>query len=387
MNKDNLYEIAIIGGGISSSVFASNYIKNDTKGRIAIIENGRNLGGRSSTRNSISNKGWRLNHGAPNFNICNSSNNKLLKAFIQELLDKNIIQHDNSDLVELNTNTKFDSKINYEFYDGENYIPTSSMSELSEEIISLNNLRNQIDYFFETLIYKLEFKNNNWILTSNNGYKFKSKFLVCTSNLLLHKRSLQILKIDQIPLRNAIAKNKEESIDAILHILNKQNYIQRLTFLIYTNSKYSYKDNYKKKYRYFILSNLLEEKFGFERVIFQRQENNKLGIVVHTRNVELINDFFQSNNIERFKRYLLLKFNELFDKNPLINKLIDFQDISVMNWRASQPSGVAIPEYLQVCEKYNIGFCGDWFSFEGFGRTEGAILSALELNIKINSMY
>ena len=91
MNKDNLYDIAIIGGGISSSVFASNYIKNDTKGRIAIIENGRNLGGRSSTRNSISNKGWRLNHGAPNFNICNSSNNKLLKAFIQELLDLSLI--------------------------------------------------------------------------------------------------------------------------------------------------------------------------------------------------------------------------------------------------------------------------------------------------------
>ena len=58
-----------------------------------------------------------------------------------------------------------------------------------------------------------------------------------------------------------------------------------------------------------------------------------------------------------------------------------------MLWRASQPYGVEIPENLQVCEKFNICFCGDWFSFEGFGRIEGAILSALKLSNKINSLY
>ena len=79
MFNDTFYDLAIIGGGISSCVFASTHLKNGFKGRIAIIENGRNLGGRSSTRNSISNSGWQLNHGSPNFNICNSTNNDLLK--------------------------------------------------------------------------------------------------------------------------------------------------------------------------------------------------------------------------------------------------------------------------------------------------------------------
>ena len=55
MVKDNLYDIGIIGGGISSCVFTSTHIKNGFKGSIAIIENGRNLGGRSSTRYSLSN--------------------------------------------------------------------------------------------------------------------------------------------------------------------------------------------------------------------------------------------------------------------------------------------------------------------------------------------
>ena len=58
-----------------------------------------------------------------------------------------------------------------------------------------------------------------------------------------------------------------------------------------------------------------------------------------------------------------------------------------MIWRSSQPKGVGIPEYLQVCENHKIGFCGDWFGLEGFGRIEGAILSALKLSCKINSLY
>ena len=50
-----------------------------------------------------------------------------------------------------------------------------------------------------------------------------------------------------------------------------------------------------------------------------------------------------------------------------------------MKWRASQPSGPAVPLSLQFSRKYRIGFCGDWFEGEGFGRIEGSILSALIL--------
>ena len=50
-----------------------------------------------------------------------------------------------------------------------------------------------------------------------------------------------------------------------------------------------------------------------------------------------------------------------------------------MRWRASQPYGVPVPISLQFCRNYNIGFCGDWFEEEGFGRIEGAIASGLRL--------
>ena len=384
MINDTFYDIAIIGGGISSCVFSSFHLKNGYQGRFAIIENGRNLGGRSSTRNSISNSGWQLNHGSPNFNICNSNNNELLKTFIQELLDSKIIQSDPSDLIELYEDPRDQKKIICDFHSCENYISNSSMSDLSKNILNHNNLKNQVDFYFQTLIVKLNYENNCWILTSKKGYKFKTKFLVCSSNLILHKRSLDILNINQIPLRKAIPINHDKKIDSILNLLNEQEYIQRLTFLIYTKSNYCYKDNYKKKFRYFLLSKLLENKFKFERIIFQKQIKDQLGIVLHTRNIEFINEYFQCQNKEIFKNKLLEKFNQIFDKNLYINKLIDYQDISIMIWNASQPSGLGIPENLQVCENFNIAFCGDWFDLEGFGRIEGAILSALKLSYKIS---
>ena len=72
MKSDLTYDLLIIGGGISACVFASQYLKNNNTKKIALIEIGRGLGGRSSTRISKRFKGWKLNHGAPNFNISNT---------------------------------------------------------------------------------------------------------------------------------------------------------------------------------------------------------------------------------------------------------------------------------------------------------------------------
>ena len=56
-----------------------------------------------------------------------------------------------------------------------------------------------------------------------------------------------------------------------------------------------------------------------------------------------------------------------------------------MKWRASQPAGCAVPLSIQLNRKYRIGFCGDWFEGEGFGRIEGSILSAFILEEKFKT--
>jgi len=378
------YDLLIIGGGISSCVFASKFLQNNATKKVALIEIGRGLGGRSSTRVSKRFEGWKLDHGAPNFNISNSKNNILLKSYIDELLENKFIKIDDSDVFFLNEDSNLETIKESEFSCGVNYQSLDSMSHLSQKITEFNNLKGKIDFYFETLIDDLNFNDKEWVLTSKNGDKFKSKFLICSTNLLLHKRSLNILNVNQIPLRKAIPINNDKKIDLLLNFLNKQSFIPRLTFLIYTNDKYSYKDFYSKKQRYFYLKNNLENKFKFERIIFQLQDNNKLGIVIHSKNIEFINSYINSKDEEVFKQKIIKNFNELFEENSLINKLTFNEKISIMKWRASQPYGCAVPLSLQIIRKYKIGFCGDWFEGEGFGRIEGSILSALILEKKIN---
>ena len=302
-----------------------------------------------------------------------------MKSYIDELLENNFIKIDDSELVTLDEKFNLVSPIKSEFSSGINYLSVYSMSQLSKNIIESNNLRELIDFYFETLIVDLKFTNNIWTLTSKNGDKFKSKYLICSTNLLSHKRSLKILNINQIPLRKAIPKNQDKKIDLLLNFLDKQSFIPRLTFLIYTNENYSYKDCYSKKNRYFYLKKNLETKYKFERVIFQRQDNNNLGIVIHTKNIDFINSYLNTKNAHLFKQKIISNFNKVFEDNPYINQLARDEQISIMKWRASQPDGCAVPLSLQYSKKYRIGFCGDWFEGDGFARIEGSILSALIL--------
>ncbi|KGG06833.1 NAD(P)-binding protein [Prochlorococcus marinus] len=378
------YDLVIIGGGISACVFASRYLKNNITKKIALIEIGRGLGGRSSTRISKRFKGWKLNHGAPNFNISNSKNNLLLKSYIDELLENKFIKIDDSDTFFLNKDLNSETQKISKFSCGINYLSLDSMSQLSQKIIKSNNLKGKIDFYFETLIVDLKFDDNEWVITSKNGDTFKSNYLICSTNLLLHKRSLKILDTNQIPLRKAIPINNDKKIDSLLNFLEEQSFIPRLTFLIYTNENYSFKDFYSKKQRYFYLRKNLENKYKFERIIFQLQDNNKLGIVVHSKDIDFINSYINSKDEEVFKQKIITNFNKLFEENSVINKLSLDVKISIMKWRASQPSGMAVPLSLQFSRKYRIGFCGDWFAGDGFGRIEGSIFSALMLEKKIN---
>ena len=122
-------------------------------------------------------------------------------------MENKYIKIDDSEIFFLNEDSNLESIKKSQFSCGVNYLSIDSMSELSKKIIESGNLKGQIEFFFETLIVDLKFNDNEWVLTSKNGDKFKSKYLICSTNLLLHKRSLKILNVNQIPLRKAIPIN------------------------------------------------------------------------------------------------------------------------------------------------------------------------------------
>ena len=59
-----------------------------------------------------------------------------------------------------------------------------------------------------------------------------------------------------------------KKIDLLLNFLEEQTFIPRLTFLIYTNENYNYKDYYSKKQRYFYLKNKLEKNINLKGLFF-----------------------------------------------------------------------------------------------------------------------
>ena len=102
--------------------------------------------------------------------------------------------------------------------------------------------------------------------------------------------------------------------------------------------------------------------------------------------MDVIDSYINEKNENIFKQTIIKKFNNLFESNASINQLNGNEYISIMKWRASQPASIGVPLSLQLCKDYKIGFCGDWFEGEGFGRVEGSILSALILANKFNNL-
>ena len=383
----NIYDLVVIGGGISSSTFIANILKQGYKGKIAVVESGRGLGGRCSTRYRYKDKKLAINHGCPNFNIKNFQKDILLDNFIKELLDKKLIKSLNNSVFEIDENYKFSKNFDNEFYFGNIYTSTTNMSKLVENIIHLNNSRDQIDFYFETLIINLNFHSELWHILSNKNKEITGKFLVCSSNLLLHKRSLEILNVAEIPLRKAINKKNNNKINEIIKLANNQEYIKRINFLIFTKKNYNLEGIFNKDIIHFTFNQKAQKDIGFERIIFQRQFDNSLGIVLHTMNMESILNKFGREDKNILYKYLSNKLNTFLIKNHIAFKDLLLDDISRMNWRASQPIGEGIPERLQLCEEYNIGFCGDWIQLEGYGSVYGAILSGLKLSNKFIEFY
>tara|TARA_Y100001978_G_scaffold172704_1_gene163189 strand:+ start:332 stop:643 length:312 start_codon:yes stop_codon:yes gene_type:complete len=96
---------------------------------------------------------------------------------------------------------------------------------------------------------------------------------------------------------------------------------------------------------------------------------------------------YEREDKEILYQYISNKLNNFLVENHISLKNLIFDDISRMNWRASQPIGKGVPESLQLCEEYNIGFCGDWIQLEGYGNVSGAILSGLKLSNKFIEFY
>tara|TARA_Y100001968_G_C19162004_1_gene621318 strand:- start:171 stop:758 length:588 start_codon:yes stop_codon:yes gene_type:complete len=188
---------------------------------------------------------------------------------------------------------------------------------------------------------------------------------------MAHPRCLSILKTKSLPLRDAISLGKDEVVDALLRETKKQNFIKRKTYILYVSNN-KFVQNFNHQYLQICFSSIIKDNLNFERIVFYKQSDESIIIVLHCSN---INELIEINidNIVKYLISIFLKYQifvDLFSEAILIDK---------MDWRASQPLDNLLSKELQWSSISNIGFCGDWFASNSCGGVESAIQSSIRL--------
>ncbi len=362
----NIYDFIVIGAGISGCTFASLLNKRFSDLSILLVEHGRRIGGRATTRKSRKNKILDYDHGLPSINLSEHASEDILDL-VSPLINSKKLVDISKDVLSINefgvlrkvvTNDKI-------------YRSSPFMANFCEEIINQSINPKKINFLFQTLTKSIKRINDLWEIRVNNRRLIKSKNLILSSSLIAHPRCLNILKINSLPLRDAFIPGKDKIVDTLIKETSKLTYIMRRIYIFYV-SNLSLSQNFNHQYLQITFSTLIKEASNFERIIFQRQSDGSIIIALHCsfiNNIFDINiDYITKSLISLFANYQI--FLDLFLQASLIDK---------MDWRASQPLNHLLSKELQWSNNSKIGFCGDWFDLNSCGGVETAMSSSLRL--------
>ncbi|AIQ96207.1 NAD(P)/FAD-dependent oxidoreductase [Prochlorococcus sp. MIT 0801] len=361
-----IYDFIVIGAGISACTFASLLNKKSPDISILLVEHGRRIGGRATTRQSRKNKILEYDHGLPSINFSKHVSEDILKL-VSPLIESKKLLDISKDILLINEFGLLSKALNANLI----YRSSPLMVNFCEEIINQSINRKKINFSFQTLIKSIKHINDIWEVKANNGILIKSKNLILSSSLIAHPRCLKILNITSLPLRDAFIPGKDKVVDTLLKETRKLTYIMRKVYIFYV-SNLSLVQSFNNQYLQIIFSNVIKEDLNFERIIFQRQSDGSIIIALHCFYINNLPEININNIINSLKSLFTnyKVFLDLFSEASLIDK---------MDWRASQPLNHLLPKELQWSDSSKIGFCGDWFDMNSYGGVESAMNSSLSL--------
>ena len=368
---NNIYDFIIIGAGISACTFASSINKRYSDASILLIEHGRRLGGRATTRKSRKNQILEFDHGLPSISFSQNVSQEIL-SLISPLINKKKLLDISNDVLIMDEV----GNLNDSFTMNKIYKSSPFMINFCEEIVNQSINPKKINFLFQTLIKSLYRNKDLWNVKINNDEYVKSKNLILSSSLIAHPRCLEIMGIDSLPLRDALTIGQDKVVDSLLQKTTKLTYIKRKIYIFHvSNHSVVFKFNYN--YLQILFSKLITENLSFEKIIFQIQSDGSMILVLHCIYKYQLADMNIENIVESLK--------SLFINYPkFLDLILEARLIDNMNWRASQPSSNLLSKELQWSEKSNIGFCGDWFKWKNCGGVESAMNSSIRLSQLLN---
>ena len=361
-----IYDFIVIGAGISACTFASFLNRRFSDASILLVEHGRRLGGRATTRKSRKNQIREFDHGLPSISFSQYVSQDILTVISPLINSKKLVDISKKILLmnklgALNT-----------AYTSENiYRSLPFMINFCEEIINQSNTPKKINFLFQTLIRSFKRINNVWEIQLENGGFLESKNLILSSSLLAHSRCLKILKTNSIPLRDAFIPGKDKIIDSLLKKTSKLTFIKRKIYIFYV-SNFKLVKKFNHQYLQILFSNIIREDLTYERIIFVRQIDGSMIIALHC---SYLFDLLE-NNIDNIIQSLVSLFR---NHQTFLDLLLCARLVDIMNWRASQPLNQLLPKELQWSSSNKIGFCGDWFDMGSCSSVESAMNSSIRL--------
>lgn len=378
-------DLAVIGGGLAACSLIAHLRKRNYKGTIGLVEAGRGAGGRAASRQSRGAPGWRIDHGAPSFNLTTPPPEGV-RFLLNQLEANGFLVPDDQPIVGLDRDGRFTPAPHNRQLEGQHFRGQPSMANLCDGLLAIAGQSVQTHY--EKRIRWLQRQDNQWLIsTEDQSWTLSAKQLVLSGNLLAHPRVKSLLGWEAIPLRVAVDQGVDPQLDDVLDCIGASRASSRWTCMIQLNDadQPEITANWP---RQIWLDHGAQARWPVERLVVQPQQVGGLGLVMHgLPAAEAIpaNESTQTTRQQR-ERMFLDVLPALLACLPEGSSLLDkTRSWGVMRWGAAQPLDHPLPLQLQYCSNSAIGFCGDWVDTPGFGRVEGALRSGVSLAEKLTA--
>ena len=367
-------DLAVIGAGLAGCSLVARLQQHGFGGSIAVVEAGRGPGGRTATRRSRQAEQWRLDHGAPGFNLTEPVAKEVADV-LAPLRESGVLRSEWGLILGLDEHGSLVEPDHSDLMEGEWLRGFPTMARICEAL--LENTNTTVQTCFGRRVRSLSRNKQHWTLSdASDQWRLTAKQLVLSGNLLAHKRSLSMLAWPDVPLRQAVPPGEDPKLDEVISSLNATTASIRWNLMLECSMP-----SPQDLPRQILLTAMAQKRWGVERLVLHPQDNFGVGMVVHGLDSgQPIHPGNQEVLRKEQEQRLIQQLPEILHAAPKLKPMVETaQTLGVMRWGASRPLNNPLPTQLQWCPESEIGFCGDWIEGEGFGRAQGALTSGTAL--------
>ena len=373
-------DLIVVGAGLSGCALVCRLRQLGWGGTIALVEAGRGPGGRTATRRRRDRPDWRLDHGAPGFQLTDPLLPEL-EPLLKPLQSSGTLVHDQDAVISLNVEGRRIANGVKALPEGGWWRGSPCMAALCEQMLDQAGPA-QLEKHWQRRVRWLSRDQGQWSLSDQeNNWQLQGSRLVLSGNLLAHPRSLAMLEWRDVPLRSAVPIGMDPSLDQALEHLAECRADVRWNLMLDLPLEGAGLP------RQIWLDQDAQQRWGVERLVLQPQNDGRTGLVVHgLHDGSSITPASQPQLLAAQEERLKAALQEMLVTLPALQNACDqASSLGVMRWGAAQPLDHPLPLDLQWCAESAVGFCGDYLEGNGFGRAQGALESGVRLAERLAS--